>query len=640
MCGIAGYTTFDPRGRADTAAIRGMLTCLAHRGPDDEGDWSDQNIVLGHRRLSVIDVQGGHQPLFGARESTVVVCNGEIYNYRQLAKELRAKGHHLRTASDIEVAAHAYDEWGLDFLDKLDGMFALALWDGAARKLILARDRMGEKPLYYTRAGDLFLFASELTSLLQHPDVDAGLDYEAVSEYLALEYVAAPRTILRNTRKLEPGCALVLENGELRHIRYWSIDARTKLKIDYRDAVGMLQERLDAAVSSRLVSDVPLGIFLSGGVDSSTVAAIAAQHGALDTFSIGFTEKSFDESSHARKVAQHIGSRHHERIFTGEEMPAMVPKLAQMLDEPLGDASILPTTLLSEFARERVTVALGGDGGDELFAGYPMHQAHKLARLARMTPAPMRSLAGAVARAMPVSHENFTLPFKLLTFLKGAGERAPLNHALWMSSFAPNEQKNILTVDAWQRAGAGREAYRAIAEAWAASEGAPPLARATRLDATTYLPNDILMKVDRASMRVALEVRAPMLARDVVEFAFSLPDSFRMRGRSGKRLLKDAARALLPNEIVDRPKKGFGIPVATWLNGPLRPLVEDTLSTESLNRSGIFNSSAVREMLETHQSMRADLRKPLWTLLVFELWRRHHLVNRAANHSPPISVSA
>ena len=628
MCGIAGYATFDPRGRADASAIRGMLTCLAHRGPDDEGDFTDQNVVLGHRRLSIIDVEGGHQPLFGARESTVVICNGEVYNYRQLAKELRGKGHQFRTASDTEVAAHAYDEWGLDFLDKLDGMFALVLWDGAARRLILARDRMGEKPLYYTSAGDLFLFASELTSLLQHPDVNADLDYEAISEYLALEYVAAPRTILRDARKLEPGCALILENGSLKHIRYWSIDARTKLKVDYRDAVMMLQERLDAAVSSRLVSDVPLGIFLSGGVDSSTVAAIAAQHGALDTFSIGFTEKSFDESSHARKVARHIGSRHHERIFTGDEMPALVPKLAEMLDEPLGDASILPTALLSEFARERVTVALGGDGGDELFAGYPMHQAHKLAKVARITPAPMRSLAGMFARAMPVSHENFTLPFKLLTFLKGAGEQAPLNHALWMSSFAPSEQKQLLSKEAWAMSGEGREAYRAIAEAWAASEGAPPLARATRLDATTYLPNDILMKVDRASMRVALEVRAPMLARDVVEFAFSLPDSFRMRGRSGKRLLKDSVRVLLPNEIVDRPKKGFGIPVATWLNGPLRPLVEDVLSADSLNQSGIFNAAAVQEMLKAHQSMRADLRKPLWTLLVFELWRRHHLAPR------------
>ncbi len=628
MCGIAGYATFDPRGVADAAAIRGMLACISHRGPDDEGDFIDQGVVLGHRRLSVIDVAGGHQPLFGARDSTVIICNGEIYNYRELGKELRARGHQFRTGSDAEVAAHAYDEWGLDFLDKLDGMFALVLWDGAARRLVLARDRMGEKPLYYTRAGDLFLFASELTSLLQHPEVSGELDYEALSEYLALEYVAAPRTILRDMRKLEPGCALVLENGELRHLRYWTLDPRARLHIPYDDAVVALRDKLDAAVSSRLVADVPLGVFLSGGLDSSTVAAIAARHGALDTFAIGFRESSFDESGYARKVAQHIGSRHHERIFGGEEMLDLVPRLAGMLDEPLGDASFLPTALLSAFARGRVTVALGGDGGDELFAGYPMHQAQRVARIGRLTPAPLRSLVGAAARALPVEHRNFALPFKVLTFLKGAGEPAPLNHALWMSSFAPAEQHSLLTDAAWARAGAGSEAFRVIRETWQKSEGASRLARATHLDALTYLPNDILTKVDRASMRVALEVRAPFLARDVVEFAFALPDSFRMRGSSGKRLLKDAARTLLPAEIIDRPKKGFGIPVAAWLTGPLRSFAQDVLSREALTRTGIFNPATVHYMLEQHLQKRADLRKPLWTLLVFELWRKHHLEER------------
>ena len=628
MCGVAGYATLDPRGAADATAIRGMLSCISHRGPDDEGDFADQGIVLGHRRLSVIDVAGGHQPLFGARPTTVVVCNGEIYNYRELAHELRARGHQFRTASDIEVLAHAYDEWGLDFLDKLDGMFALALWDGAARRLVLARDRMGEKPLYYTRTAKLFLFASELTSLLHHPDVNTDLDYEALSEYLAMEYVAAPRTILRDTRKLEPGCALVLENGELRHFRYWTLDPREQIRIPYDDAVIELRDRIDAAVSSRLVSDVPLGIFLSGGLDSSTVAALAARHGALDTFSIGFKEASFDESGYARQVAHHIGSRHHERIFRGEEMQELVPKLPAILDEPLGDASILPTILLSGFARERVTVALGGDGGDELFAGYYMHQAHRLATVARMTPAALRSLAATAARALPVEHRNFTLPFRLLTFLKGAGAPAPLNHALWMSSFAPAEQRTLLSEQAWQRAGSGREAFRKVFEIWEQSEGAPPLARATHLDALTYLPNDILTKVDRASMRVALEVRAPFLARDVVEFAFALPDSFRMRGKSGKRLLKDAARPLLPAEIVDRPKKGFGIPVAAWISGPLRDLVQDVLSPYALKRAGIFNPDAVDRMLQQHLQKHADLRKPIWTLLVFELWRRHHLEQR------------
>ncbi len=630
MCGIAGYASFDARARPDTTALRAMLSCIRHRGPDDEGEYVGEGIALGHRRLSVIDVAGGHQPLFGARPSTVVICNGEIYNYRELARQLKARGHTFRTASDTEVIAHAYDEWGDDFLDRLDGMFALALWDGAARRLLLARDRLGEKPLYYTRTNNHFLFASELTALLQHPDVDDALDYEALSEYLALEYTAAPRTILYNARKLEPGCVLTFEQGALRHRRYWAIRPQGRLDVDYADAVLLLREKLEAAVASRLVADVPLGIFLSGGLDSSTVAALAAQHGALETFSIGFSEKSFDESDYARQVAEHIGSRHHTRIFRGEEMSELVPKLPHMLDEPLGDASILPTALLSSFAREKVTVALGGDGGDELFAGYPMHQAHKVAGIARLTPPPLRKLTSAAAGALPVKHTNFALPFKVQTFMKGAGAPPPFNHALWMSSFAPREQFDLFTPDAWLRAGEGREAYRAVVEAWEKSEEAQPIARATHLDAVTYLPNDILMKVDRASMRVALEVRAPLLAREVVEFAFSVPDSFRMRGTSGKRLLKDAARPWLPEHIIERPKKGFGIPVAAWINGPLRELVRDTLAPDSLRRAGLFNPQHVERMLKLHADKRADLRKPLWTLFVFELWRRHHLEKRRA----------
>jgi asparagine synthase (glutamine-hydrolysing) len=392
----------------------------------------------------------------------------------------------------------------------------------------------------------------------------------------------------------------------------------------------MLRSRLNAAVASRLVSDVPLGVFLSGGLDSSTVAAIAAEHGTLETFSIGFTEQSFDESSYAGTVAQHIGSRHHVRIFRGEEMQELVPRLPEVLDEPIGDASILPTALLSAFAREHVTVALGGDGGDELFAGYPMHQAHRVAGAARRAPEPLRALVTATAQALPVRHTNFAFPFKVLTFMKGAALPAPFNHALWMSSFAPAEQRALLTEDAWQRSGEGREAFRAILETWQRSAGAPAIARATHLDALTYLPNDILMKVDRASMRVALEVRAPFLARDVVEFAFALPDRFRMRGTRGKRLLKDAARPLLPESIIERPKKGFGIPVAAWLNGPLRELLQDVLSRESLKRSRIFDPHTVEHMLHAHATRRADLRKPLWTLFVFELWRRHHLEQRRA----------
>jgi asparagine synthase (glutamine-hydrolysing) len=625
MCGIAGAAALDPRRPIDAAPIAAMLACLRHRGPDDEGVHEESGVVLGHRRLSVIDVAGGHQPLRGRCDTTVAVVNGEVYNYRELAHELAAGGSRFRTASDSEVAAHAYDAWGLDFLERLDGMFALALWDGTRRRLVLARDRMGEKPLYHTVAGELFIFASELTGILAHPAVHAAIDEAALREYLTLEYVPAPRSIIRGVHKLEPGTAIVLENGALRTHRYWRIDPTPAPELPaYAAAVAELRVRLETAVSSRLVSDVPLGVFLSGGLDSSTVAALAARHGALETFAIGFEERSFDERAHARVVARHIGAHHHEHVVRPAEMPDLVPGLGALLDEPIGDASILPTVVLSRFARRHVTVALGGDGGDELFAGYPMHQGQRLARMVRPMPRALLNMAAGVARRLPVSHRNFSFGFKAATFLRGAAAAPPINHALWMSSFPPSEHEALLQPDVMMRAGS-HDPLAALHCHWRESAGAPLLARATHLDALTYLPNGILTKVDRASMSVALEVRAPLLARDIVEFAFSLPDEWRMRGLQGKRILRDAVKDLLPPAILDRPKKGFGMPVAAWLNGSLRELVHDLLGPDSLARVGLFRPEPVARMLDEHHSRVRDHRKPLWTLLVLELWRRAHL---------------
>ena len=619
MCGIAGYAAFDPGQPLDTAAVMPMLSCIRHRGPDDEGVFATPGVVLGHRRLSVIDLEHGHQPLYGRSPSTVIVINGEVYNYRDLAAELRATGSRFKTASDSEVVAHAYDAWGPDFLDRLDGMFALALWDGERRRLVLARDRMGEKPLFYTACNGLLIFGSELKAIRAHPDVDADIDPVALSQYLALEYVPAPRTILKGVHKLEPGQALILENGGLHTWHYWRLKPRVET-LPYPEAAAELRTRLERSVTSRLVSDVPIGVFLSGGIDSSTVAALAARERQIDTFCVGFEDPSFDESAHARRVAEHIGSRHHERILTPEEMPDLVPKLAGILDEPLGDASIIPTALLSRFARESITVALGGDGGDELFAGYPMHQAQRIARYMRGVPAPLHTAARAAARRLPVRHTNFSTGFKVLTFLRGSKAPAPLNHALWMSSFDGTRQLGLLGPRVLEQLG-GLDPFAPIMDVWRQSDGAPLLARATHLDALTYLPNDVLTKVDRASMHVALEVRAPFLARDIVELAFSVPDSFRMRGLTGKRMLRDAVKDLLPPHILERPKKGFGIPVARWLAGPLRPMMEDLLGSSGVGE-GLFEPRYVRNMLDEHLAGSADHRKPLWTLLVFEIWRR------------------
>jgi asparagine synthase (glutamine-hydrolysing) len=355
------------------------------------------------------------------------------------------------------------------------------------------------------------------------------------------------------------------------------------------------------------------------------VAAFAARHGVPDTFTIGFEEPSFDERAYARAVADHIGSTHHELVLSGDRMPDLVPRLGNLLDEPLGDASIVPTTLLSEFARETVTVALGGDGGDELFGGYPMHQAHQVAPALRALPSPVLRMATSGARRLPVSHRNFSFGFKASTFLRGAGSAPPRNHALWMCSFSPEEQERLLTPAMWNAAGEGTAAFAPIESAWKRSDGAPPGARARHLDAVTYLPGDILTKVDRASMSVSLEVRAPFLSLDVVELAFSLPDGYHMRRLKGKRLLRDAVAGLLPTDVLTRPKKGFGIPVARWLNGPLRELTDDLLSADSLAGPGIMNPAEVQRLLREHRSGLRDHRKPLWTLLVFELWRRARL---------------
>jgi asparagine synthase (glutamine-hydrolysing) len=629
MCGIAGIAALDSARPVDSRPLAAMLACLRHRGPDDEGVHAAGSVALGHRRLSIIDVATGHQPLHGRRDSTVAVVNGEVYNYRELGEELTAGGSRFRTRSDSEVVAHALDAWGLAALDRFDGMFALAAWQEADRRLVLARDRMGEKPLFYTVADGLLIFASELTAVLQHPAVDIGIDATALREYLALEYVPAPRSLIAGVHKLEPGTALILENGGTRIERYWQLDARErKPALPYGAAVEELRSRLERAVASRLVSDVPLGVFLSGGIDSSVVAALAARHGALDTFAIGFDETSFDEREHARAVARHIGSRHHEHVVRAEDMLELAPTLGALLDEPIGDASILPTAVLSRFARQHVTVALGGDGGDELFAGYPMHQGHRVAAPLRLLPAPLLRAGERAAAVLPVSHRNFAFGFKAMTFLRGAAAEPPRNHGLWMTSFAPTEHAALLQPALLENAGA--DPFAVLQERWAESAGAPPLARAAHLDATTYLPNDILVKVDRASMAVALEVRAPFLARDVVEFAFSLPDAYRMRGLTGKRILRDAARSLVPASILQRPKKGFGMPVAAWLNGALRPLVDDVLGTDALAAAGIFRPAEIQRMLQLHRARKRDLRKPLWTLLVFELWRRNLLQRRAA----------
>ncbi len=619
MCGIAGFVNRDGDA-ADPAVLAPMTATLAHRGPDGEGAWADGPVALGFRRLSIIDVAGGAQPMANEDGTVRVICNGEIYNDPDLRAWLLARGHSFRTTSDVEGLVHLYEEHGPDFVRHLNGMFALALWDIPRRRLVLARDRMGQKPLYHaetTRGG--LVFGSEPKALLAHPDVARRLDPRGLARYLFYEYVPGPHAIWEGVRKLPPGHLLVREGETSTLSRYWTSPAPVAVPEPFEAAAARFWDDFRAGVGRHRRSDVPLGLFLSGGIDSSSVAAALAElepAGGIRTFSIGFEDPTFDESAHARAVARHLGTDHRERTFSARSVMDLLPEVAGWLDEPFGDASILPTHLLSRFARESVTVALGGDGADELLAGYPTFGAERASGLFGRLPRAARALAGSAVGRLPVDHGNISLDFRLKQFLKGAGEPTPLAHQRWLGSFSGPEIGRLL-VDGG--GGFDVEAEH-LARAEALAPGLDPLTRSLRLYQDTYLPDDILTKVDRASMACGLEVRAPFLDAELVDSVGRLPASYKYgRGRA-KRLLKRAAAARLPAAILGRPKKGFGIPVARWLRGPLGPLLDSLLAPDRLRRQGLFRPDEVALRIAEHRGGVRDHRKPLWTLLMFQLW--------------------
>ncbi len=618
MCGIAGFVAGDG---ADRGIVERMTGALAHRGPDGEGFHVGGPVALGHRRLSIIDVEGGAQPMANEDGTIWVTYNGELYNEVELRRELEARGHRYRTSSDTESLVHLYEEEGPEFVRRLNGMFALALWDSRRSRLVLARDRMGQKPLFYAELpGGGLAFGSEPKAVLAHPEVGRSLDRGGLAQYLFYEYVPAPGSIWRSLRKLPRAHRLVWEGGTLRIDRYWEPPRALALTEvpDFETASERFWEEFRASVARHRRSDVPLGVFLSGGVDSSSVAAALCQvepARGIQTFSIGFEDPSFDESGHARVVAEHLGTNHHEKTFSIATAMELLPEVAGWLDEPFGDASILPTHLLSRFARESVKVVLGGDGADELLAGYPTFAAERVAGIFRRLPGRVRALAGAAVSRLPVDHRNISLDFQLKQFLRGAAEPLPLAHQRWIGSFSGDEVGEIL-VDG-DPIGVESEHLR---RASGVAAGPDPLADSLALYQETYLPEDILTKVDRASMACGLEVRAPFLDARLVDFVQVLPSSYKYGRRTTKRLLKSAAARHLPASILARPKKGFGIPVARWLLGPLAPMVDQLLGREHLHRQGIFRPDVVARLIEQHRAGVRDNRKPLWTLLMFQLW--------------------
>ncbi len=622
MCGIVGNVLARADRAPDPAVLKRMNDRLVHRGPDDEGFFVEGPAALAMRRLEIIDLATGHQPMSGEDGRVWAVFNGEVYNYRELTAELTGHGHVFRTRSDTEVIVHGYEERGLASLGDLEGMFALALWDAPARTLVLARDRLGIKPLYYAALPDQIVFASELKALVEHPAIDRALDLTALSRYLAHEYVPAPASIFRSIRKLPAGHWLTYTDGRLKVEPYWTVPLDPDRSIGAADAVDRLRGVLDLAVRQHLVSDVPLGVFLSGGIDSSTVAAVAARHvgGRLKTFSIGFEDASFDESAHARRVAQALGTEHHEEILDGGRARDLVERLPDLLDEPLGDASLIPTFLLSRFTRRSVTVALSGDGGDELFAGYPTYQAHRLARAVEAIPrwARRRLVRPAVER-LPVSLSNLSLDFKLKRFLEGMDYGDVERHAFWLGSFTPAEQQELFTRDALGRM-ATPPSYATFHEILASAPPMEGLARMLYLDLKGYLGEGVLTKTDRASMACSLEVRVPLLDRRVVELAARIPLNLKLRGLTTKWVLKRALVGALPRETLARPKKGFGIPLGHWFRSALRPLVRDVCGGGAIRRGGLFRPETVERLLAEHESGRRDHRKKLYTLLAFQLW--------------------
>src|SRR5437762_11141130 len=597
MCGICGVAGGDPaRGRE---LVDRMCASMAHRGPDDEGSLQVDGVTFGMRRLSIIDLAGGHQPMANEDSTVWVVQNGEIFNHPHLREQLSGAGHVFATQSDTEVLVHGWEQWGERMVERLNGQFAFAILDRRRASLFLARDRVGIKPLHYAIDGDRLLFASELKALLRDPDLRRGVDPAALDEYLAHEFVPSPRSIVRGISKLRPGNTLtwsLAEHAATLH-RYW--EPQLSLERDGRrrdlDAdCAELREVLRESVRKELISDVPLGVFLSGGIDSSAVTAMMTQLGGdVKSFSVGFAERSFDEAPYARQVAKHLGTDHHELTLEPSMLLGLIPRLPALLDEPLGDASIIPTYLLSTFTRQHVKVALGGDGGDELFAGYPTLQAHRLAGYYMHAPGLLRRrVVEPVVRRLPVSRSNLSFDFRSKRFVAAAGHTVAERHQRWMGSFAPEERAALLSPALRTELAAGNGA--GLVDEFGSFE---PLNQALMIDMRLYLENDILVKLDRASMMASLEGRVPLLNNDFVAYATSLPLDMKLHGLRTKFLLKRALRGMLPDRILDRPKKGFGIPVAEWFRGPLREQMQSVLSSDRLASDGFFEPGAVRRLV-------------------------------------------
>jgi asparagine synthase (glutamine-hydrolysing) len=625
MCGIVGVVR---PGRAPVMEdeITRMASAIVHRGPDEGGSHCAPGVGLGIRRLRIIDLVTGSQPIANEDGSIWTVLNGEIYNFQALREELTGLGHTFRTQTDTECLVHAYEAFGTDCVSKLRGMFAFALWDASAERLLLARDRLGKKPLVYAELGRELVFASELQGLLRHPGIPRDLDFGALGDYLAYGYVPAPATIFRAVRKLPPGHRLIWEQGRTRVERYWQLPYLPKLRVTEAQALEQLEARLSEAVRLRLIADVPIGALLSGGVDSSVVVALMARHspGTIKTFAIGFDHAAYDELPHARRVAERFGTDHHE--FTVKpDAAAVLPILVRHYGEPYADSSAVPTYYVNQIARRHVTVALNGDGGDEMFAGYDRYRAMWMAELIRQARifTPFLPAAAAMMGGMTI------LPERIRTrgwrFLAAASLSAAARHAKWVSTHPTDDREDMLH-PAVARAVAAQRSH-IVERTYEANTGLSMTDRQLATDVATYLPFDLLVKMDIASMANSLETRSPLLDHEVAEFAARLPSDLKLRrGVEQKYVLRQLARRLgVPSENLDRKKMGFSIPAKEWLRGPLREFSADVLFSERARGRGLLQAESVRKLWDVHQAGTLDRTFPIWVLLMLELWCREFL---------------
>jgi asparagine synthase (glutamine-hydrolysing) len=626
MCGIYGILTFDGGRRPDPATLSRMGHAIEHRGPDDEGSFVDDRMLLGMRRLSIIDVAGGHQPLTSEDGNVVVVANGEIYNFRELRAALERAGHRFATHSDCEVIVHLYEEHGDAFLGKLEGMFGLAVWDRRRRRLIVARDALGIKPIYYTQAAGQFAFASEAKALLELPNMRVRLDPAALAQYLSVGYVSAPSSLFEGVRKLLPGEAIVIENGAAAAHRFWHLPPQVDESLSQADWAAATRAELERAVGAQMVSDVPIGAFLSGGIDSSAVVALMSRHTdrPVRTYSIGFRGSSgaelYNELPYARMVADAFKTEHHE-IIVQPDVAALLPDLIWHLDEPIADAAFITTYLVSKFAREDVTVILSGVGGDELFGGYNRYKDEYYRARYRMIPRSMRRwLLEPIARRLPSDRHSPLLnklrlarAFVLADSL-GFEER----YRRYMEVFDTAERTELLSSSAGMR-------EDCLASAFAASGATDGLRRLMDVDLATQLPEDLLMLTDKMSMAVSLECRVPLLDQRLVQMAARMPARYRMPGGNLKHTLKMALQGVLPDSILNRQKRGFGAPIGAWFKSELAPLLREVLSESALKRRGLLDPQAVARVVREHERNAEDRTDHLLALLSLEIWCRMYL---------------